>query len=186
MMNQLGFEANEVGAEAVAHDGVRSFQFEAGDQLWLDRDVDQNRMSEDAGDRFAASLHFLRGDRTGNRQTDRSAIRAERCPGSLRELRQSRRNAVDKGGNARLMRARADRVVNRVRTVGGNVLVFSSGHILRVLAARRLGLEPAGGRYFLLAPPVSASLDTSTTSPSRLSGCGTTPVIGIEREHDHS
>jgi|SRR6516164_6674699 len=101
MMNQLGFEANEVGAEAVAHDGVRSFQFEAGDQLWLDRDVDQNRMSEDAGDRFAASLHFLRGDRTGNRQTDRSAIRAERCPGSLRELRQSRRNAVDKGGNAR-------------------------------------------------------------------------------------
>jgi probable phosphoglycerate mutase len=46
--------------------------------------------------------------------------------------------------------ARADRVVERVRTVDGNVLMFSSAHILRVLAARWLGLEPAAGRYFLL------------------------------------
>ena len=46
--------------------------------------------------------------------------------------------------------ARADRVVSRVRAVGGDVLVLSSGHILCVLAARWLGLEPAGGRYFLL------------------------------------
>jgi broad specificity phosphatase PhoE len=46
--------------------------------------------------------------------------------------------------------ARADRVVSGVRAVNGDVLVFSSAHILRVLAARWLGLEPAGGRYFLL------------------------------------
>ena len=47
--------------------------------------------------------------------------------------------------------ARADRVVSRIREIGGNVLIFSSGHILRVLTARWLGLEPAGGKYFALS-----------------------------------
>ncbi len=46
---------------------------------------------------------------------------------------------------------RAERVVSRVRAVRGNVLLFSSGHFLRVLAARWLGLEPGAGRYFLLS-----------------------------------
>jgi broad specificity phosphatase PhoE len=46
--------------------------------------------------------------------------------------------------------ARADRVIGRIRAAGGNVLLVSSGHILRVLAARWLGLDAAGGRHFLL------------------------------------
>ena len=45
---------------------------------------------------------------------------------------------------------RADSVLSRIREVKGNVLVFSSGHFLRVLMARWLGLEPSGGRYFKL------------------------------------
>jgi probable phosphoglycerate mutase len=55
--------------------------------------------------------------------------------------------------------ARADRVVNRVRSIDGAVLLFSSGHFLRVLASRWLGLEPQDARYFLLN---TASLSTLT------------------------
>ena len=47
--------------------------------------------------------------------------------------------------------ARADHVVSRVREIKGDVLIFSSGHFLRVLAARWLGLESATGRFFTLA-----------------------------------
>lgn len=47
--------------------------------------------------------------------------------------------------------ARADRVVKRVRAVKGDVLLFSSGHFLRVFAARWLGLDAGMGRYFLLS-----------------------------------
>ena len=47
---------------------------------------------------------------------------------------------------------RADRVVERVRAVKSNVLLFSSGHFIRVLAARWLALGPgSAGRYFLLS-----------------------------------
>jgi probable phosphoglycerate mutase len=41
-------------------------------------------------------------------------------------------------------------VVSRVRAVEGDTLLFASGHILRVLAARWLDLPPGGGRYLVL------------------------------------
>lgn len=46
---------------------------------------------------------------------------------------------------------RADRVIKTVRAVQGNVLLFSSGHFLRVLVARWLGLAAEAGKYFLLS-----------------------------------
>jgi probable phosphoglycerate mutase len=45
---------------------------------------------------------------------------------------------------------RADRVVERVRAVAGNVLLFSSGHFLRMLAARWTGLETLHARSLIL------------------------------------
>ena len=61
--------------------------------------------------------------------------------------------------------ARADRVVQRVRAEPGNVLLFSSGHFLRVLAARWLGLDAASGQRFVL---------------------GTTALCALGYEHDRS
>jgi probable phosphoglycerate mutase len=46
--------------------------------------------------------------------------------------------------------ARADRVFARARAADGDVLLFSSAHISRVIGARWLGLPAAGGSYFLL------------------------------------
>ena len=54
--------------------------------------------------------------------------------------------------------ARADRVVARVRAIQGNVLLFSSGHFLRVLASRWLGLDASGGQYFLLSTAALSQL----------------------------
>jgi probable phosphoglycerate mutase len=46
--------------------------------------------------------------------------------------------------------ARADRIVTELRRAGANVLIFSSSHFLRVLAARWLGAPPRDGAYFVL------------------------------------
>jgi probable phosphoglycerate mutase len=51
---------------------------------------------------------------------------------------------------------RVDRILGRVRGAGGDVALFAHGHVLRLLAARWLGLPPADGRHFLL--------DTATLS----------------------
>jgi probable phosphoglycerate mutase len=48
---------------------------------------------------------------------------------------------------------RADRVVARLRALASDVLLFSSGHFLRILAARWCGLEASTGRIFSWAPP---------------------------------
>jgi broad specificity phosphatase PhoE len=54
--------------------------------------------------------------------------------------------------------ARADTALNKVRAVNGNVLIFSSGHFLRMFAVCWLGLEPVVGSRFALDPASVSTL----------------------------
>jgi len=63
---------------------------------------------------------------------------------------------------------RADRVVERVRSVSADVLLFSSGHFIRVLAARWLSLTPgSAGKYLMLSPSSLSALsyEHNTSNP---------------------
>jgi broad specificity phosphatase PhoE len=53
---------------------------------------------------------------------------------------------------------RADRMVQRIRSVPGDVLLFSSGHFIRVLTSCWIGIGAGGGRYFLLNPASLSAL----------------------------
>ncbi len=48
--------------------------------------------------------------------------------------------------------ARADRFIARPHGIGGDVLAFSSGHMIRMIAARWFNLPPAAGRPFFCGP----------------------------------
>ncbi|HET9313234.1 MAG TPA: histidine phosphatase family protein, partial [Nitrospira sp.] len=74
--------------------------------------------------------------------------------------------------------ARADRVVKRVRAVPGNVLIFTSGHFMRVLATRWLGLEPSVNCKFFMLSTASLSAVGYEHDVSR-------PVIRLWNETRH-
>ncbi len=63
--------------------------------------------------------------------------------------------------------ARADAVLARVRPLlaGGDVALVAHGHLLRVLTARWLGLDPAGGRLFQLDTGTLSTLGTEHGEP---------------------
>jgi broad specificity phosphatase PhoE len=65
------------------------------------------------------------------------------------------------------VRSRAENVVSRVRNVQGDVLIFSSGHFIRVLAACWIGLEP------------------STTCMSFLLSTASLSAVGYEHDLSH-
>jgi len=61
--------------------------------------------------------------------------------------------------------ARADRVLARIRGVDGDILVVAHGHLLRVLAARWLGLPPTSGESFALGTATISLLGWERETP---------------------
>ena len=53
---------------------------------------------------------------------------------------------------------RVDRVLDELRSLDGDALLFAHGHVLRVLTARWLGLDPDAGRLFALDPGTISTL----------------------------
>ena len=73
------------------------------------------------------------------------------------------RDGCPGGENAADVGARVDRVIEALRSLEGDAVLFSHGHVLRVLTARWLRLGPESGALF--------KLDTGTLS-----------ALGYERE----
>ena len=73
---------------------------------------------------------------------------------------------------------RADRIVRRARAAPGDVLLFTSGHFLRVLAVRWLGLEPSVNCKFFMLSTTSLSAMGYEHERSR-------PVIRLWNETRH-
>jgi broad specificity phosphatase PhoE len=88
------------------------------------------------------------------------------------------RDGCPGGESPEQISARADRVVVRVRGVQGNVLLFSSGHFLRVLAARWIGVE-------LSVSWTSFLLSTASLSALGYDGDLSKPVIELWNETHH-
>ncbi len=65
--------------------------------------------------------------------------------------------------------ARADRLIAELRAAEGDVVAFGHGHMLRVLAARWLGLAPADGALFALATGTLSTLGYEHETPVILS-----------------
>lgn len=76
---------------------------------------------------------------------------------------------------------RADHVISRIRTINGNVALFSSGHFLRVLIARWLDLDPSAGRYFKLGTGAVSvlSCDHDNVSEPVIRFLNETPASGL-------
>lgn len=74
-------------------------------------------------------------------------------------------DGVPGGETAADVGRRADRVIERARSVEGDVVCFSHGHLLRVLAARWVGLPPVGGRLLVLGAGAVSTLGWERETP---------------------
>lgn len=69
------------------------------------------------------------------------------------------------GESAAEVEARVDRVIERARAISADSLCFAHGHVLRVLAARWLGLRAADGRLLALSTATLSILGWERETP---------------------
>jgi len=87
------------------------------------------------------------------------------------------RDGCPAGESPAQVAARADSLIATLRSDEGHTLLFSSGHFLRLLAARWLGLEPADGARFML--------DTASVSALGYEHSRQQPVIRLWNDSRH-
>jgi broad specificity phosphatase PhoE len=87
------------------------------------------------------------------------------------------RDGCPGGESPERVASRADAVLARVRLIEADVLLFSSGHFLRVLAARWLELSVLGAKYFVLS---TASVSELSYEMNR-----SEPVIQLWNDTSH-
>ena len=75
------------------------------------------------------------------------------------------RDGVRDGETIEQVGQRVDRVLEQIRTIEGDALLFAHGHVLRVLTARWLELEPDAGRLFALDPATLSTLGYERETP---------------------
>jgi probable phosphoglycerate mutase len=75
-------------------------------------------------------------------------------------------DGVAGGETAAEVGLRADRVIERALGAAGDTLCFAHGHVLRVLAARWVGLPSSCGRVLLLGPGSSSVLGWERETPA--------------------
>ena len=75
------------------------------------------------------------------------------------------RDGVPGGETAADVGRRVDRVIAEIGAVDRDVVLFAHGHVLRVLAARWLGLPPTEGRLFALDPATISILGHERETP---------------------
>ena len=56
-------------------------------------------------------------------------------------------------------------MLDELRAADGDALLFAHGHVLRILTARWLELEPAAGRLFSLDPATISTLGHERETP---------------------
>jgi probable phosphoglycerate mutase len=120
-------------------------------------EIDRNLVEWDYGDYEGLTSAEIRAKRPGWQ------LFRDGCPG---------------GESPAQVVARAENVLSRVRSVRGDLLLFSSGHFIRVLAARWIGLEPS-------VDCMSFLLSTASLSAVGYDGDTRRPVIRLWNDTHH-